>query len=318
MSSAPSTVSGFEFADGARKRRAQDLLVEISQGCLSMVAGKHGLIQDRILGKYIDWAVQGVLSGPSVAKAERPEEQEVPFGWLGVPLYLVINLFQPFILKSLDERLRALAGGQERVLLPGGKYLELSSSTRAQLNPDTYRKWIGRFMRSQENRTDPVGVTAPDGSLVKLPLYDGALGRETTLADLFYIAATSVVADKHVMMSRYPIEDFRACHFARVSILTTDQTEPKTVGGTAYPRYPALEAEPLRWVDSVRLNNSYTSAMGADYDGDRVRLLGVFTQEANQEAAMTIRKTTNFADGQGRPSRQATNEAILTLYSMTA
>jgi hypothetical protein len=58
--------------------------------------------------------------------------------------------------------------------------------------------------------------------------------------------------------------------------------------------------------------------MCADFDGDRIRILGLFTQEANAEAARLIRAPTNFVDGQGRPSRVVANEAILTLYSMTA
>ena len=70
-------------------------------------------------------------------------------------------------------------------------------------------------------------------------------------------------------------------------------------------------------MDSVRINNSYTSAMGADYDGDAIRLFGLFTQEANAEAERMIFKPTNFCDGQGNPSRQLKNEGVLTLYSLT-
>jgi hypothetical protein len=320
MTGAPSRVSGFDFADGARKRRAQEVLLTIHESCLELVAGKHGVIQDRLLGKYADYAVQTVISSPPIAKAERPEEQEVPFGWLGVPLHLTVNLFQPFVLKSLDERLRALAGGQERILLTGAdgkeKYLELPEEARAQLNADTYRRWVARFMRSQENRLDPLSVTTARGKVVEIPLYDRWLGRKTTLADLLLIAATVVTSDKHVMFTRYPIEDYRACHFARVAILTTEHTAPVTLGGTTYPRYLVVE-KPVQWVDSVRLNNSYTSAMAADYDGDRIRLFGLFTQEANAEAAELIRKATNICDGRGAPSRLLKNEGVLTLYSMT-
>jgi hypothetical protein len=318
MTTAPSRVSGFDFADGARKKRAQDVLVELHQSCLALIAGKSGLIQDRILGKYADWAIQGVISGPALSKAESPGSQEVPFGSLGVPLYLAVNLFQPFFLKSLDERLRALAHGQERILLPGGDHLELPREAREQLNVDTYRHWVGRFMRSQTDRSAPLSVATGKGEEVLVPLYDAQLGRPTTLTDLFYIAAVAVVQGKHVMFTRYPIEDFRAPHFASVSILTTEKTQALAVGGTNYPSYPVLGPGEPRWVDSIRLNNSYTPAMGADFDGDRIRILGLFTQEANAEAARLIRAPTNFVDGQGRPSRVVANEAILTLYSMTA
>lgn len=270
LTSAPSQISGLSFMDGNRKRRAQEILLELHRSALEILAGKNGLIQDRILGKYTDWAAQGVLSGPALAKAEKPGEQEVPFGSVGVPLYIAINIFQPFIIKSLSERFRALAEGQERVLIrtdgENHEYFELPADARVQFGADLYKKWISRFMRSQENRLDPVSVTTGKGKEIRIPLYDHFLGRPTTLLDLFYITASVVCSDKHVMFTRYPVEDFRACHFAKAAILTTERTEERTVGGTVYPRYPVI-ADPIRWVDSFRLNNSYTTAMGADYDG---------------------------------------------------
>jgi hypothetical protein len=273
MTSAPTKVSGLVFADGARKRRAQEALLELHKSTLDLIAGKKGLIQERVLGKYTDWAVRGVLSGPALAKAARPGDQEVPFGTVGVPLYLLVNMFQPFIVKRLSEIFAVYTQGQERILVKKdeGKepvFFELPADARAQLGPDLYRKWISRFMRSQENRLDPVSVTTGRGKEVRIPLYDAALGRETTLLDLFYIAASDVTTDKHIMFTRYPVEDFRACHFARAVILTTERTEVREIHGRRFANYPVIEP-PIRWVDSFRINNSYTKAMGADYDGSR-------------------------------------------------
>lgn len=216
--------------------------------------------------------------------------------------------------------MRVIAESQERVLVSSkdGKptYFELPPEAKVQLGPELYRKWIARFMRSQENRTDLLTVTTGRGKEVAIPLYDKWLGRPTTLLDLFYITASVVVADKFVEFTRYPVEDFRACHFSKVSILTTEKTEDITIGGTRYPRYPSL-SKPMRWVDSFRLNNSYTTAMGADFDGDTHRLIGIFTQEANAEAERLIKQPTNFCDGQGNFCREIKNEAVLTLYALT-
>ena len=320
MTSAPTQVSGLSFSDGARKRRAQESLLEIHRATLELVSGKKGLIQDRILGKYTDWTVRGVLSGPTLSKAEHPADQEVPFGYVGVPLYLLINIFQPFVIKVLTDMFRGVAaGGQERVPFRVGdvvEYIELPPTVRGQFGPDLYKKWISRFMRSQANRLDPVAVTLPTGKELALPLFDTQLGRKTTLLDLFYIVASDIVADKHIMFTRYPVEDFRACHFTKASILTTERTEAKQIAGRSFPRYPVI-SEPIRWVDSFRLNNSYTKAMGADYDGDTHRVVGLFTQEANAEAAKMIAKPTNYCDGQGSFSRPVANEAVLTLFALT-
>ena len=46
-------------------------------------------------------------------------------------------------------------------------------------------------------------------------------------------------------------------------------------------------------------------------------MIGIFTQEANAEAARMIEKPTNYCDGQGNFGRPVGNEAILTLFSLT-
>jgi hypothetical protein len=50
---------------------------------------------------------------------------------------------------------------------------------------------------------------------------------------------------------------------------------------------------------------------------DTHRVVGLFTQEANVEAARLIKQPTNYCDGQGFYSRPVNNEAILTLFSLT-
>lgn len=50
---------------------------------------------------------------------------------------------------------------------------------------------------------------------------------------------------------------------------------------------------------------------------DTHRVVGLFTQEANAEAARLIQQPTNYCDGQGQFSRKVTNEAVLTLFSLT-
>jgi hypothetical protein len=267
MNSAPSKMSGLSFADGARKLRAQETLLEIHKSCLDMIASKKGLIQEKVLGKHADWGVLTVISGPTVAKAEKPGDQEVPFGYVGIPLYLAVNLFQPFVIRSLGERFFPITSGQERQLLAGNqKFLELPPEARAQLGPELYRKWISRYMRSQGNRLDLPCVTAKNGKEIPLPIYDGILGRPTTLTDLFFIAVSKIVEDKHVMWTRYPVEDFLSQHFAKVSLLTTELTEEVTLGESVYHRYPVLRP-PITWIDSIRIPAVATPAAGADFDG---------------------------------------------------
>ena len=50
---------------------------------------------------------------------------------------------------------------------------------------------------------------------------------------------------------------------------------------------------------------------------DTMRIVGLFSQEANAEAERLIRQPTNFCDGQAQFGRPVANEAVLTLYALT-
>ena len=321
LNTSPDRETGFEFLNNNRKKRARDILLEIYLSQLQLMAKKNGLIQDKLLGRMVDYCVQCVITGPSVS-CQKPTEQQVPFGYLGVPLHLLINLFQPFILKWMDDMFRQIIVNERISFGPDGK-TELPPEVKIALNVDTYKKWIQTFMRSQQNRLDLITVYTKDHKEFKIPLYNNTLKRDTTLTDLFFIAANEAIldTDKHIVLTRYPVEDFRACHFLKPKIITTDPTCIQVISGRTYTDYPSIvptkEGSTVTWLDSLRLNNSYCSSLGADYDGDRVRIVGVFTQEANQKAEEIMHSAKNLCDSNGEFQRGITNEGVLTLYCLT-
>jgi hypothetical protein len=57
--------------------------------------------------------------------------------------------------------------------------------------------------------------------------------------------------------------------------------------------------------------------MDADFDGDQISIIGLFTQEANEEAKKLLNSKTALVRADGSPARSISNEATLSLYSMT-
>ena len=57
--------------------------------------------------------------------------------------------------------------------------------------------------------------------------------------------------------------------------------------------------------------------MGGDFDGDKLFLRGVFTQEANQEAEEIINSKKYLLDGSGNSNRETGNEFIQSMYTLT-
>lgn len=78
--------------------------------------------------------------------------------------------------------------------------------------------------------------------------------------------------------------------------------------------YPTDESS---FIDSTRINNSYTASLGADYDGDTVSIRAVFTQEANAEADRLIKAKTMVLNQSGKNTRKIGNDGALAIYCLT-
>jgi len=269
---APPLPSGLQLLDGGRRLRAQSILLDIHTSNLDMIKGKKGSIQETVLGKYADYGVRTILSGPEISSSNTVDGQEVKFGEIGVPLYLLVNMFQPFVIARMNEIFKVIVERSEQlyILDKDGKesILEVPEKVRLQLGTDLYKKWISRFMRSQETRLEPLSVDIGGGKVFELPLYDSELKRKTTFTDLFFIIVERIAIQekKHIMFTRYPVTDYQGCHFATPVILTTEKVTEVVVNGYTYKNYPDFSKK-VRWIDSTRINNANTKSMGADYDG---------------------------------------------------
>ena len=77
--------------------------------------------------------------------------------------------------------------------------------------------------------------------------------------------------------------------------------------------YPTDESS---FIDSTRINNSYTASLGADYDGDTVSIRAVFTQEANAEADRLIKAKTMVLNQSGKNTRKIGNDGALAINKL--
>ena len=315
--------TGLDYSDNYKRMKVQDTLSELYDTMIGKVVKKHGVMQSKLLGKGVDYGVLGVISGPKISNAQSPVEQEVPFGYIGVPLYLLINLFQPLVIKEISDNLFPFKAGQTKFQILDkrkNKYetIDLPEAIREELDPTLFRKWIIRFMKDKTFRTEPVGVAIDDKEYL-IPIFNPILGRQSTMTDLFYIATKNAIKNRHIILTRYPIDNFQNVIYVKPKIMTTEKNIKMRLDEEDDPFYPDItpEDDNIQWVDSIRINNSYTKTLGADYDGDRVKLIGVFSHEANEEARNIIESLMNYSDSEGAACRVIGNEGVLTLYSLT-
>jgi DNA-directed RNA polymerase beta' subunit len=313
--------SGFDFMGRLTEARIQQLLLDLYTLLTQKLAHKNGYIHQYLMGKNVDYAVRGVISAPRIS-SETWEGQQVRYVETGVPLAQACNLFFPFIVKEIQTFFESHFTSEEYVDVggPGGPDRVRVDNPLQDYTPDTIKKLVSIFIKSPENRFQPVTVRTEIG---QRDLWSASLERPITLTDLLYVCASAACSGKHVYVTRYPIEHHQNIYTTRVKIISTHKTEHRKVGGVEYPDYPSVPwpassgGPDNEFIDTTLVNNSYLDALGGDYDGDQVSLHSIFSQEANEECEKIIFSKRNILNGNGQNIRRIAKEAALTMYALT-
>ena len=93
-----------------------------------------------------------------------------------------------------------------------------------------------------------------------------------------------------VYVVRYPIGDYLGMFFSKVHVLSTLETSPILFRGEEFNYYPIIDLErphnrvATSFIETVNMANSRLKPLGADYDGDTIKTVGLWSDEANQRA----------------------------------
>jgi len=305
------------------------------------IPGKRGVLRRAIMSKTTDYASRLVITAPEL-KYETIEDFQTDLDHALVPLASVLTNFQPFVVfwirRFFEE---AFSGGKGFPDENDPNKIIYCKDYQMQFSEEAIRKQIHRFLTGASNRLIAVEFEDTEGKKnnirfkgfnmsrkeyeenreagTNLPILD----RFLTWCDIFYMAATDVTKDKHVIVVRYPIDKIYNQFPVRVRVNSTNKTEPMVVDGVFYPHYPYIRQELIgtdtshMFIDSLNISNLYLDGMGGDYDGDQVTCKGVFTREANAELDKVMQSNYNYIDTGGKGIRKATNEAVQAMYSMT-
>jgi hypothetical protein len=137
------------------------------------------------------------------------------------------------------------------------------------------------------------------------------------------MAAVEMTADKHIIITRYPVLDYNGSYISRIHVISTRDTMAMSIDGKVYKTYPVVDLNVKQedmdsiFRDTINICALYLPGIGGDHDGDQVTAKGVFTQEANEECERLMKEKANFLSIQGKGLRTIGNEGAQTLYSMT-
>jgi DNA-directed RNA polymerase beta' subunit len=319
--SAQSLNSGsFSFVTNSTKNTIQNTLVEIYELLTNSLALKNGIIHKSLMGKSVDYATRSVISAPRI-KTNKWNDTVVPFGYTGVPLSQICVLFFPFFVKWISDFIDEYDDDMSLVHDAAGNEINLHS-IKNQFTDKKIKDLIQDYIKNIEGRFNSLTVKDNKGKSYPVEIFRNDLKRNFTVIDLLYMAADDIISDKHVYITRYPMENFQNIFPSKIKIITTHETMEMKLGDKYLKEYPIVYPDyPTQqnfFVDSTIPNNSYLKALGGDYDGDTVSLRAVFTVEANKECDRLIQSKTMFLDNQGKSTRELKNESIQALYTLTS
>lgn len=301
------------------------------------MSGKLGILRMTNTSKTSDFSSRLVIS-PVDLKAERPEDLMVNFDRTSLPLYSAITQFRDFVMfnaRTFFEN-EFMGSPTYPVITKDGKLKSVVvDAPEITFSDERIKEEMERFLHGYNNRFIPIEIPVAGTKEKYYMAYkgrytsptdehpDGTLTRRLTWCDVFYVSTVEAVADKQVLITRFPIDYFSNQFTTGVVVASTNETEPIEFNGKFYQWYPKIREEDIltdtsnKFVDTLRFSNMYLSGIGGDYDGDQCTCKGVYTREANDELRELMNAKQNFITYGCAPLREPGGDCFHSMYALT-
>jgi len=323
-------------------RKIQAKINEMYQYFFSFMGGTKAFIQKHVLGKAPDFSSRMVISTAKI-NSNNPDEMQTDYAHSAVPLSMVLEDFAPFIEYGFKNFVRNQVNGSDYVYAKGSngevKRIPLASHWEQVLLHDSIHSLIKTYSDSKEHRLDYFCLEAEDGSQVPLgyitsrgsvtstdseEFAEGSnIVRPITLCEMFYIIAMETVADKQIMITRFPIEDYQNIYPSMMNIIPYEKTKKVVIQGKEYPRFPDISMEDIKnkkesficenFNDTLQLFPTYLKALDADFDGDTVTVQGIFSKRDPMEYINSPMNIINIAGSTMRAVSDINSQMIFAL-----
>ena len=232
---------------------------------------KFGMLRRSMAGKNLPYTARLVITAPNLNKISLDRVQ-VKFGYATIPLAYICSLFMPFMIHKLKAYFEAqfIQGGKVPVIGQDGKVTYttfIESYDESQITG-----MINKFINSPNTRFDPVKTPLDvNGQRYNMAVTgrfnkdNTTFTRAATYTDILYIVAEHVASDKHVFITRYPLDNPNGQNPYRILVSTTNETQPVMIGDKVYEYYPVIKGDPLNvFMATGQFSNTMIGQMGAD------------------------------------------------------
>ena len=268
------------------------------------ISQKRGILQNAVLSKTTDYSSRLVLTAPNLA-VEYVEDLACDLDHCMIPLSSALTNFKPFVMfhikRFFENEFNEASLYPYRDRKTGEvKYAELENPF-IEFSDERIEEEMKRYIYGYSNRLIPIRIPFKDKSLnyylgfmgtntsashlKKAELSDDniddslknskdediiTIGRRMTWADVFYIAAVEASKDKHVLITRYPIDSCYNQVPLKPIISTTYTTTSLWYNGQYYKYYPNIKDEDIgtdtsdKFIDTMIMSNLIIKVMGGE------------------------------------------------------
>lgn len=330
----------FSFQFYQTNLNMQNLLVSIYDYFKTKLEKKTGMLRKYLLGKNVDNCTRTVITAPTF-HANTPNDLIVDFKHAGIPIAQICTLCNPFVVRWVKEFFEKNVFAVKESIVAydpiNDKGIQLKLDKPEAVFTDKWiNKMIDTFIRDPDSRFNKVELPVKDSKIKYYLHFSGKrfdtsntseisnlVYRPLTWTDILYQACEDVVADKHCMVTRYPLLDEFGIFIASCRVLSTTKTMPVVINGKIYKWYPVIEFDvppekiATKFIDSVQFANGYLPGLDGDYDGDQTTIKIIYTQEANEECEKVMKTPAYFVNADTKFIRNVEIEATQTFYVMT-
>lgn len=266
----------------------QDAVMNIYTYIHDYVGSKNGFFQKNLLAKTTTFTARNVISAPRYNN----EHPAVGIFRTGYPLHTCATLFRPLVLFQMKQffsysNIQDIHPNKEEV--KPGVLNNIYDNKMIEDLCNIYMENPGsrfRIMYLDAENTIPIQMEYLD---IKK---NQTVTRPVTLTDVIYLCCKVAIEDagRMVYTVRYPIGDYLGNFFTKVHILSTLETTAIQFRGETMEYYPVIDIErphnrvATSFIETINMSNSRLKALGADYDGDTVKSIGLWSDEANKRA----------------------------------
>lgn len=266
----------------------QEAVVNLYTYIQKYMGSKNGFCQKQLLAKTTLWPARNVISAPRY----NSDNPEISIFRTGYPLHSLCSMFNPLLVFQMKQflsysNIQDIHPNKEEI-----KPADIANIYDNKMIRDLiliYQQNPGsrfRIMYLDPEKTKPIMFEAFD---VKK---NEKISRPLTLTDVIYLCCKAAVvdADRMVYTVRYPIGDYLGAFFTKVHILSTNVTTKIQFRGETFNSYPDINIDlphnrvATSFTETVTPSNSRLAAICGDYDGDTVKSIGLWSDEANKRA----------------------------------